>query len=171
LTIPELMEQQRARMRSSNPAERLAAALLIPGLLRERLRELDDFQLGQVLDREVCSNLSVFAPDLTVCMEVADRLCRHGAGKPLQRRRSPKTKHDDGDHLLRAESALYRGRIPHLLMPFQRDRFTSNTLMVPSVAEAMSCLFQAGFRESPRSPSLLIDRETSRPIRLVEHRT
>ena len=168
LTIPELMEEQRARMRSSVPAERLAAALLIPGLLRERLRELDDFQLGQVLDREVCSNLSVLAPELTVCMEAADRLCRQREDKAIQRTRSPKTKHDDGDHLLHAESALYRGRIPHLLLPFQRDRFTSDTLMVPSVAEAMRCLFQAGFRESPRSPSMLIDCETNRTIRFLE---
>ena len=139
-------------MRSSVPAERLAAALLIPGLLRERLRELSDLELGQVLDREVCSNLSVLAPEITICMEAADRLCRRGADKTLRPRRSQATKHDDGDHLLHAESALYRGRIPHLLLPFQRDRFTSNTLMVPSVAEAMRCLFQAGFRESPRSP-------------------
>ena len=158
-------------MRSSVPAERLAAALLIPGLLRERLRELDDFQLGQVLDREVCSSLSVLAPELTVCMEAADRLCRHGADKTLRPRRSQATKHDAGDHLLHTESALYRGRIPHLLLPFQRDRFTSDTFMVPSVAEARRCLCQAGFRENPCSPLLLIDCETNRPIRLVEHRT
>ena len=168
LTIPELMEEQRARMRSSVPAERLAAALLIPGLLRERLRELDDFQLGQVLDREGCSNLSVLAPELTVCMEAADRLCRRGADKPLQPRRSPETKRDDGDHLLHAESAFYWARIPHLLLPFQRDKFASDTFMVPSVAQARRCLCQAGFRESPRSPSMLIDCETNRPIRLVE---
>jgi hypothetical protein len=168
LTIPELMEEQRARMRSSVPAERLAAALLIPGLLRERLRELDDFQLGQVLDREVCSNLSVLAPELTVCMEAADRLCRHGADKPLQPRRSPETKRDDGDHLLHAESAFYWARIPHLLLPFQKDKFASDTFMVPSVAQARRCLCQAGFRETSRSPSLLIDCETNRPIRLVE---
>jgi len=48
LAIPELMQQQRARVRSSKPAERLAATLLMPGLLRERLRELDDFQLWKV---------------------------------------------------------------------------------------------------------------------------
>jgi hypothetical protein len=76
LTIRELMEEQRTMVRRSDPAERLAAALLIPGLLRERLRELDDFQLGQVLDGEVCSNLSVLAPELTVCMEAVERLCR-----------------------------------------------------------------------------------------------
>jgi hypothetical protein len=168
LTIRELMEEQRKLLRSSVPAERFAAALLIPGLLRERLRELNDFQLGQVLDREVCSSLSVLAPELTVCMEVADRLCRDGADEPLERRLSPEIKHNDGEHLLRAESALCRGRIPHLLLPFQSDRFTSNTLMVPSVAEATRCLFQAGFRESPRCPSMLIDSETNRTIRLLE---
>jgi hypothetical protein len=168
LTIRELMEEQRTLVGSSDLAKRLAAALLMPGLLRDRLRELDDFGLGHILDFEVCSNLSVFAPELTVCMEAADRLCRRGADKTLRPRCSQATKHDGGDHLLHAESALYRGRIPHLLLPFQRDRFTSNTLMVPSVAEAMRCLFQAGFRESPRSPSMLIDCETNRKLRLLE---
>jgi hypothetical protein len=170
LTIPEIMEEQRARVRSSNPAERLAAALLMPGLLRERLLELDDFQLGQVLDREVCSNLSMFAPELTVCMEAADRLCRRWEDKAIQRRHSAEIKRDDGEHLLRAESALYRGRIPHLLLPFQRDKFASDTFVVPSVAQARHCLCQAGFRESPRSLSLLIDCETNRQIRLLEER-
>jgi hypothetical protein len=51
-------------MRSTIPAERFAAALLIPAVLAERLRELSDFNLGQLLDREVCSNLSLFAPEL-----------------------------------------------------------------------------------------------------------
>jgi hypothetical protein len=152
LTIRELMEEQRTLVRSSDLAERLAAVLLIPGLLRERLRELDDFGLGQILDSEVCSNLSVLAPELTVCMEAADRLCRHRADKPLQRRCSPAMEHDDGDHLLHAESALYWRRIPHLLLPFQRDRFASDTFMVPSVAEATHCLCRAGFRESPAPP-------------------
>ena len=168
MTIRELMEEQRTLVRSSDLAERLAAALLIPGLLRQRLRELDDFQLGQVLDREVCSSLSVLAPELTVCMEAADRLCRRGANKTLRPRHSQATKHDDGDHLLHAESALYWARIPHLLLRFQRNRFASNTFTVPSVAEATRCLCQARFRESPRSPSLLIDCETNQTIRLVE---
>ena len=162
------MEEQRLLGRSSDPAERLAAALLIPGVLRERLRELGDFALGQVLDFEVCSNLSVLAPELTVCMEAADRLCRHRADKRPQWKLSPAMKQDHGDHLLNAESALFWGRIPHLLLPFQRDKFASDTFMVPSVAQARRCLCQAGFRESRRSLSLLIDRETNRPIRLVE---
>jgi hypothetical protein len=84
LTIPELMEEQRARMRSGVPAERFAAALLLSGVLARRLRELGDLELGQVLDREVCSNMSVLAPELTVCMETADRLCRRRTGKTVR---------------------------------------------------------------------------------------
>ena len=155
-------------MRSSVPAERFAAALLLSGVLAGRLRELGDLELGQVLDREVCSSLSVLAPELTVCMEAAERLCRRREDKAIQRTCSPEIKHDDGEHLFHAESALYRGRIPHLLLPFQRDRFASNAFMVPSVAEATHCLCQAGFRESLRSPSMLIDCETNRTIRILE---
>lgn len=168
MTIRELIEEQRTLARSGNPAEQFAAALLLSGVLAGRLRELGDLELGQVLDREVCSSLSVLAPELTVCMEAADRLCRHGADKPVQRRPSPEMKHDDGDHLLHAESALYWARIPHLLLPFQRNKFASDMFFVPSVAEAKDSLCRAGFRETC-SPSLLIDCETNRPIRLVEH--
>lgn len=63
-------------MRSPNPAERLAAALLIPHALAKRLRELRDFDLGQLLDDEVCSTLNLLAPETTICMEAANRLRR-----------------------------------------------------------------------------------------------
>ena len=76
LTIRELIEEQRLRMRSLNPAERLAAALLIPRASAKLLRELRDFDLGELLDDEVCSRLSILAPELTICMEAADRLRR-----------------------------------------------------------------------------------------------
>jgi hypothetical protein len=172
LTIRELMEEQRKRVRSGNIAERYAAALLIPGVLRERLRELSDLHLGQVLDREVCSNLSVLAPELTVCMEAAERLRRSvRTGKSIGLRRSWTAMRDEGVHIMHAESALYRAHIPHLLLPFQMNRFTSNTFMVPCVPDAKACLCGAGFRETPRSPTVLIDVETERSIRLYEDRT
>ena len=170
MTIRELIEEQRTMVRSSNPAERLAAALLIPNLLRERLRSLPDCEIGELLEHEVCSNLSVLAPELTVCMEAADRLCRREVGTFIALRSGRAALRDEGEHILHAESALHWGRIPHLLIPFQRDRFASDTFMMPCAAEARDCLCQAGFRESPHSPSLLIDRETSRPIRVVEQR-
>ena len=168
MTIRELMQEQRTRVRSSDITERFAAALLIPGVLAERLRELNDVHLGQVLEHEVCSNLSVLAPELTVCMEAAERLCRRRAGKFIAVGRSRASLYTEGEHLLHAESALYHAGIPHLLLPFQRNKFTSNTFVVPSVREAKDCLCRAGFRETSRSPLLLIDGQTSRPIRLYE---
>lgn len=55
-------------MRSTIPAERFAAALLIPGVLAERLRELNDFNLGQRLEDEVWSNLNLLAPEITTAL-------------------------------------------------------------------------------------------------------
>ena len=165
-------------MNSGNPVERLAAALLIPGELTKRLRYLRDFEIGQLLEDEVWSNLNLAAPEATVCMEAVNRLRGHANASPermrfgirRRARRSWVAERDAGEHLLHAEAALYRARIPHLLLPFQRDKFASNMFMVPSVAEARHCLYDAGFRETPRSPSLLIDGETGRAIRIVEHR-
>jgi hypothetical protein len=78
LTIRELIAEQRRRLASVNPAERLAAALLIPGVLAQRLRELSDFNLGQLLEDEVWSNLNLLAPESTICLVAADRLRQTG---------------------------------------------------------------------------------------------
>ena len=75
------MEEQRRCMCSPNPAERLAAALLIPHTLVKQLRELRNFDLGQLLDDEVCSRLNLLAPEVTICMEAADRLRRSALSK------------------------------------------------------------------------------------------
>jgi hypothetical protein len=53
----------------------------------------------------------------------------------------------------------------------KRDKFASNTFVVPSPLEAKGCLCRAGFRAAPRYPALLIDRQTGRLIRLTERRT
>ena len=68
------MEEQRKRVRSRNPAERLAAALLIPAELSRRLRLLGNSEIAQLLDEEVCGNMSILAPEATVCVEAALRL-------------------------------------------------------------------------------------------------
>ena len=152
MTIRELMEEQRKRVRSRNPAERLAAALLIPAELSRRLRLLSTFRLGELLEHEVCSNLNLLAPELTVCAEAAERLRRTPwlAGR----------KHRSNSSTL----------IPYLLLPFRRDRFASGTFMVSDVAGARVCLLEAGFRKSARFPLLLIDGQTRRPIQLYEDR-
>lgn len=74
MTIQEIISEHRRRLRSENEAERLAAALLLPMLLRERLADLDDFELGELLLHEVWRNLNALAPEATICLFVADRL-------------------------------------------------------------------------------------------------
>ena len=70
------MEAQRKRVRSSDPAERLAAVLLISAELSRRLRLLGGSEIAQVLEDEVCGNMSILAPEATVCVEAALRLRR-----------------------------------------------------------------------------------------------
>jgi hypothetical protein len=166
-------------LRSANPTERFAAALLIPGVLAKRMRLLDDRQIGQLLEDEVWSQLNLLAPEATICMAAAERLRGRVNGTPERKqfvirrraRRSFAAQRDEGTHILSAEVALYRAGIPHLLLPFQRNKFASNTFMVPCVPEAKACLCEAGFRKTSRSPLLLIDGQTRRPIRLYEDRT
>ena len=76
LTIRELMDEQRERVRSGDPAERFAAALIIPSELSRRLRLLSDSQIGRLLDEEVCGKMSILAPEATVCVEATRRLKR-----------------------------------------------------------------------------------------------
>ena len=79
LTIRELIEEQRRRMNSANPAERLAAALLIPNELTKRISKLDDRDIGQLLEDEVGAKLNFFAPESTVCDEAVTRLRRRAS--------------------------------------------------------------------------------------------
>lgn len=169
MTIRQLIEELRSRGRSSDPAERFAAVLLIPAELSRRLRFLTDFQVGRLLEDEVCSNLNLLAPELTICAEAAERL-RRTPWLAARKRRSHAAQLD-GEHLLHAEATLYRAGIPYLLLPFRRDRFASNTFMVSDVVGATVCLLKAGFRKTSRSALWLIDVETRRPIQLYEDRS
>jgi len=76
VTIRELMEEQRKRVRSDDLVERLATALMIPAELSRRLRLLDNSEIGQLLDDEVCARMRILAPEATVCAEAALRLRR-----------------------------------------------------------------------------------------------
>ena len=74
MNIRELIEEQRRRVRSGNPADRFAAAMLIPAVLAERLAGLADRQVGQLLLDEVWPGLSPFAPESAICLHAVDRL-------------------------------------------------------------------------------------------------
>lgn len=164
------MEEQRRRVRSGNPAERFATALLIPAELSRRLRLLADFQVGRLLDDEVCSNLSITAPEATVCAEAAHRLRQYMPKVRSARRLGAKIA-EQGEHILHAEIALYRAGITYLQLPWQKDRFASSTFLVSDVEGARICLLESAFRKTSRSPFLLIDCHTRRPIHLYEDRT
>jgi hypothetical protein len=179
LTIQQLIQEQRRRLLLSNPVERLAAALLIPAALRRQLNKLEDRSLAELLNDEVGAHLSAFGPELTICDEAMRRRRRRGNASPertriwMQRRagRSFAAERDEGVPVMHAESALYGAGIPHILLPFQRSRFASNIFMVPCVPDAKACLCRAGFLETHGSPTMLIHKQTRRPIRLYEDRT
>ena len=176
LTIRQLIQLQRQRLRSSNPVERFAASLLIPSELRKRLSHLNDREIGQLLDDEVVARMNLLGPESTICFAAAERLRRRTIfsrnhkrfGIPRRQMRSRTSMRNDGEHIMHAEAALYRAGIPFLLLPFQQDRFKSDTFMVRNIAAARLCLHRAGFRVNPRSPTVLIDWQTRQPIRLYE---
>jgi hypothetical protein len=66
-------------MNSASPSERLAAALLIPSELTKRLNNLDDNEIGQLLDDEVGAKLNLFGPESTVCDAAVTRLRRRAS--------------------------------------------------------------------------------------------
>ena len=166
------MDEQRKRVRSGNPAERFAAALLIPAELSRRLRLLADFQVGRLLDDEVCPNMSILAPDATVCVEAAQRLQRLPRTDRRKAARSSRSyRQNQGEHILHAQAALYRAGIPFLQLPWQMNRLARSTFLVSHVADAKVCLLQAGFRESAGGTTVLVHSQTRQAIHLYEDRT
>jgi hypothetical protein len=88
---------------------------------------------------------------------------------PLRARRRRRARAgEEGAHVIRAEEVLYQAGIPHILLPVQRDRFASNTFMVPAVVKAKLALCGGGFREALSSHTLLMHIPSGRAIRLIE---
>lgn len=81
MTIRELIAEQRRRLGSDNPVERLAAALLIPAVLARQLAKLADRQIGQLLLDEVWPRLNLLRPESTICLHAVDRLRGSPKGK------------------------------------------------------------------------------------------
>jgi hypothetical protein len=102
--------------------------------------------------------------------EIFERHRRFQRSSTEARKGTWKTVRDAGVELMNAEAALFRASIPHILLPFQRDRFSSNVFLVPQVFEARAWLLRAGFRNAPSNREVLIDSETNRAIRLIKAR-
>ena len=137
---------------------------MVKVLLGERLAKCSVRQIGDLLS-VVQDGLGLFSPDFAVCEHAKRRLLRSSAKKA---ERDWRVIRDAGVELLNADAALFRSGIPHMLLPFQRDRFLSNVFYVPSAAEARACLLQRGFRSVPQADALLLGSETNRTFRLVE---
>ncbi len=76
----------------------------------------------------------------------------------------------EGEHIMRAEIALFNAGIPFLQLPFQQDKFASNLFMVLSVPNAKACLLRAGFQPKVESETVLLDSRNGQPIQLIQGR-
>ncbi len=163
LSTLELFEWQRRLAASRDPVERFRT-LWVGALLGERLTRCSDRQIGDLLSM-VQDGLALFGPEFAVCEHARRRLPRSST---QLRHRHWRTVRDAGVELLNAEAALFRSGIPHMLLPFQRNRFRSNAFLVPSAAEARACLLRAGFRSVPQKDAVFVESQAHRPIRLVD---
>jgi hypothetical protein len=132
-------------------------------MLRQRLELFSDHQIGYLLSA-VQDNLELFGPDFAVCEHAKRRLFKSSARIP---ERDWRVIRDAGVELLNAEAALYRAGIPHMLLPFQRDRFGSKAFLVPRLIDARASLLRVGFRSDTQTDAVLVDSQTNRTIRLV----
>jgi hypothetical protein len=162
------IERQRELADSHNPLER-AKTLWIATELDKRLSHCTDAQIAELLARAE-ERLPIFEPEFAVVEHARRRLLRSGQRELFSEADDRQAVRDEGVHILNAEVALYRASIPNLLLPFQRNRFASDLLMVPDVREARRCLIAAGFREDERIRSRVVDADTDGPIRLIQER-
>ena len=77
---------------------------------------------------------------------------------------------EEGAYIIRAEVALFRAGIPHLLLPFQKNKFASHLFMVANFAKAKACLRRAGFQVNFQSEMILFDGRTGERIQLIQGR-
>ena len=163
LSVRELFEYQRKLAGSHDLLERLKV-LWVAAMLGERLARCSDHEIGDLLTL-VQDGIGIFSPNFAVCEHAKRRLLRstlragHGNWQMVR---------DVGVELLNAEAALFRSGIPHLLLPFQQDRFASNVFLVPQVIDARACLLWQGFRSVSQTDTVLLDSQTNRAIRLIE---
>ncbi len=162
------IERQRKLADSHNPLER-AKTLWIATELDRHLSHCTDAQIAELLARAE-ERLPIFEPEFAV-VEHARRRLLHSEQMSLSLDRNDwEALRDEGVHILNVELALYRASIPHLLLTFQKNRYASDSFMVPDVQEARACLIAAGFRGHEAIRSILIDADTDNSIQLLQER-
>jgi hypothetical protein len=74
----------------------------------------------------------------------------------------------EGEHIMKAEIALFRAGIPFLQLPFQQNKFASNLFMVMTVPKARACLQRAGFQAKFDSETVLFDGCNGHAVQLIQ---
>ena len=80
IKVRDLIEAQRKLSISRNPFERVVGSLFAAGLLKERLSELTNHEIGQLMVDSVLDNMNVFSSELAICQAATERLL----GGPVQ---------------------------------------------------------------------------------------
>jgi len=164
--IVGLIDKQRRLADSHDPLER-AQTLWVAAELDKRLSRCADPEIAELLGKAE-ERLPIFEPEFAAVEHARRRLMRSGQMSLLPEEEDWEAVRDEGVQILNAEMALYWARIPHLLLPFQENRFASDVFMVPDLLEARACLIAAGFRQETETTCL--DAETGRPVRLIQER-
>lgn len=79
--VSEVIAVQRALAESNNPFERIVGALLMAGMLEQRLRQLSDRQVGQLLFDHCGNNVGMLLPESVIHQHATQRLFRSPGGK------------------------------------------------------------------------------------------
>ena len=74
MSVEGLIGLQRTLSLSRNPFERVVGALLVSGLLKERLAELTDQAIAQLMVDYVWLDMNAFGPETTICEVATQRL-------------------------------------------------------------------------------------------------
>src|SRR5208337_942671 len=75
-----LIEAQRRLAHSDGLFDRFLECLCLAEKLKERLGELTDRRVAELLDVVVCDSLQAFSPEIVICEQAAARLFRSPAG-------------------------------------------------------------------------------------------
>jgi hypothetical protein len=81
ITVSGLIEIQRMLANSEKLFERLVGTLWAAGLVGERLAQLTDRQVGQLMLDHFGNDLGILLPEITICGHAIRRLFRSAGGK------------------------------------------------------------------------------------------
>jgi hypothetical protein len=80
-SIRDLMHIQTDLSQGTEPYERVVGALFAAGVLRARLDDLSDAQIGELVFDYVLDQLDLLAPEIVLCQGAIDQLLRSPSGQ------------------------------------------------------------------------------------------